>query len=249
MASLEFLPPAIPEPTPLIPPEAGAGAAMVPPELMLPLPVVKPKKEKKPPKPKKEKKEKGEAGAKRKGGAEKGKAKAVKRRKKVAAPQVSEPPEAFQKMPVVQLKKIATDLGLPWVAGKEGIRGMRELLEARGLGVERTWELISCDDELATLDVVCCDPNNVVFQSEGKAWIELSLEFGNDNVDRCVSFPFCTPQIVCKKKRWKKKEIIRILCILLPPSLSSYSHSTTRHGASFSAWRKRARSHVTNVVC
>lgn len=217
MASLEFLPPAIPEPTPLIPPEAGAGAAMVPPELMLPLPVVKPKKEKKPPKPKKEKKEKGEAGAKRKGGAEKGKAKAVKRRKKVAAPQVSEPPEAFQKMPVVQLKKIATDLGLPWVAGKEGIRGMRELLEARGLGVERTWELISCDDELATLDVVCCDPNNVVFQSEGKAWIELSLEFGNDNVDRCVSFPFCTSQIVCKKRKKKKGIISNTLHP--PPSL------------------------------
>lgn len=138
----------------------------------------------------------------------------------MAAPQVSEPPEAFQKMPVVQLKKIATDLGLPWVAGKEGIRGMRELLEARGLGVERTWELISCDDELATLDVVCCDPNNVVFQSEGKAWIELSLEFGNDNVDRCVSFPFCTPQIVCKKRKKKKRNNIEYSASSsLPPFL------------------------------
>ena len=40
-------------------------------------------------------------------------------------PQVSEPPEAFQKMAVAQLKKIATDVGLLWMPEKEGIRGTR----------------------------------------------------------------------------------------------------------------------------
>lgn len=39
-------------------------------------------------------------------------------------------------MAVAQLKKIATDVGLLWMPEKEGIRGTRELLEARGLGVE-----------------------------------------------------------------------------------------------------------------
>lgn len=55
---------------------------------------------------------------------------------------MSEPPETFefQKMAVAQLKKIslkiATDVGLLWMPEKEGIRGTRELLGARGLGVE-----------------------------------------------------------------------------------------------------------------
>lgn len=160
-------------PVPVIPPEAGAA-----------VPEVKPVA-KKPKKPKAKPKKKAAGDLKRKDPSAKAKA-TVKRRKKAAAPSTSEPPEAFQKMPVAQLKKIATDMGLPWVAGKEGIRGTRELLEARTLGVERTWELISCDDEMATLDVVVNDPNNEIFQAEGKAWIELSLEFGHGNIDRFV---------------------------------------------------------------
>ena len=186
---------------PVIPPEAGAA-----------VPEVKPVA-KKPKKPKAKPKKKAAGDLKRKDPSAKAKA-TVKRRKKAAAPSTSEPPEAFQKMPVAQLKKIATDMGLPWVAGKEGIRGTRELLEARTLGVERTWELISCDEEMATLDVVVNDPNNEIFQAEGKAWIELSLEFGHDNIDRFVSTP--------SKERMRKISFF-IKCFFF--SISSLSFS------------------------